>query len=79
MADLQTTVREKLVADGSLPDQSWDEWSAELDRLGGDRYGLRGVIIECGTGPDGRSAWAQYYDDGYTPSSALSEDASYAE
>lgn len=58
---------------------TWDEWSAELIRLGGDRYGPRGVIVECGTGPDGQSAWRQYYDDGYSPRAALEEDASYAE
>lgn len=57
--------------------RSWEDWSAELVRLGGDRYGPRGVIVECGTGPDGRSAWRQYYDDGYTPARALAEDASY--
>lgn len=58
---------------------TWPDWSAELVRLGGDRYGPRGVIEECGTGPDGKSAWRGYYESGYSPADALAEDASYAE
>jgi hypothetical protein len=67
------TVRELRVARGEIADVRFKDWSAELVRLGGDRYGSRGVIIECG-----EDSWRDYYDDGYDPDEALSEDASYA-
>ena len=66
------TAREMLIADGTIKDITWDEWSAELVELGGDRYGPLGVIEECG-----EECWRIYYDDGYTAKDALDDDASY--
>jgi hypothetical protein len=68
------TIREQRVALGEMPNETWDVWCAELVRLGGDRYGPRGVIVECGA-----DCWRGYYDDGYGPDDALAEDASYAD
>jgi hypothetical protein len=48
----------------------WLAWCAELVELGGDRYGPRGVIEECGSG-----CWQEYFEMGYSPADALSEDA----
>lgn len=49
-----------------------DDWFAELDRLGGDRYGPDGI-----TANTGRECWMDYYNDGYSPADALSEDGTY--
>lgn len=48
------------------------QWFAELDSLGGDRYGPRGISTETG-----RECWMDYYNDGYTPGDALADDETH--
>lgn len=74
------TIRERLVRDGKMADQSWADWISELDRLdlaAGGRYGPAGAISECGVDLSGQSVWRTYYDDAYTPADAMAEDGSY--
>lgn len=52
---------------------TFDEWLAELDARGGDRYGAGKVSENTGA-----ECWRGYFDDGYSPQDALDEDWSYA-
>ena len=56
----------------TTPVREWLAWCAELVSLGGDRYGPRGVVEECGS-----ECWIEYFEIGYSPLDALAEDASY--
>jgi hypothetical protein len=53
---------------------TWEEWKAELDRLGGDDYGPEGAVKGWG------EEWCrELYDDGVTPEDAIEDDKSYWE
>jgi hypothetical protein len=57
------------------PSLSFEEWLRELDaeyeKRGGDQTG-KSLVAQSG-----RECWRDYYDDGYSPADALSEDWSY--
>lgn len=61
---------------------SKEEWSRQLDALH-EKYRQAGIFEGYGPGSlienTGWEAWAGYFEDGYTPESALDEDRSYWE
>ena len=63
----ETTIQAKFVIDGGMPDQSWEDWCIDLNKLAGDD-----VIETCGA-----ECWRDFYDDGYTAADAWSEDGTY--
>lgn len=66
------TVRQQYVQEGRMADISFDEWCAQLDAYDlrcGRLYGDGGPIAVCGV-----DSWRGYYDDGYDPDYAISED-----
>ncbi len=60
----KTTIREQLIADGSLKEQSWDEWKRDL--------------VACAAADDMGAIdpddYRDFYDDGYTAADAWAED-----
>ena len=50
---------------------SFDNWFKELIQIQKDS-----LVVEVEMAKD---AWKEYYEDGYSPAEALSEDASYGE
>lgn len=68
------TTREQFVAEGRMPDQSWDDWKAELEQYNIDfGWPYDESVIEI----TGEECWRGFYDDGYEAAEALNEDLSW--